>query len=121
MKREDGGRGSTLADLDAHGGGGRGTAPLIPLARAHPGHSARPQFHSIAMTSDTPLGASRASLNHPTQHLLSSPTPQTRGQLDFALYLVTADYFLCLRREIDVAALNVESVSGTVASARNVE
>ena len=25
---------STLADLDAHGGGGRGTAPLIPLSRA---------------------------------------------------------------------------------------
>jgi hypothetical protein len=37
MKREDGGRGSTLADLDAHGGGGRGTAPLIPLSRAYPG------------------------------------------------------------------------------------
>lgn len=28
---------STLADLDAHGGGGRGTAPLIPLSRASPG------------------------------------------------------------------------------------
>jgi hypothetical protein len=25
---------STLADLDAHGGDGRGTAPLIPLSRA---------------------------------------------------------------------------------------
>lgn len=28
---------STLADLDAHGGSGRGTAPLIPLSRASHG------------------------------------------------------------------------------------
>jgi hypothetical protein len=34
---------STLADLDAHGGGGRDTAPLIPLSRASPGPT-RPEF-----------------------------------------------------------------------------
>jgi hypothetical protein len=109
MKREDGGRGGTLADLDAHGGGGRGTAPLPTLG------TLGPKFPSIAI-SDVPLVASLA---HPTHFPLPSPTPQNRGQLHPALYSAP-DYFLCPRLEI-VAVSTVASVSGRVASARNVE
>lgn len=107
---------STLADLDTHGGGGRGTHPAVTcLSRP-----TRPEFPSIA-TSDAPLPASLATLDHPIRLLLllPSPTPQTRGPLHLALYL-TAGCSPCLRLEIVVASI-VGSVSVRVASARSVE
>jgi hypothetical protein len=104
MKEKRGRRLRTLADLDAHGGGGRASPPFGTLG---------PKFPSIAI-SDAPLVASLAT--HPTHFPPPSLTRQIRGQLRLTLYSAP-DYFL--RPWLEIVA--VSSVSGLAASARNVE
>ena len=109
---------STLADLDAHGGGGPGTAPLIPLSRASPGQLG-PDFPLSPFQMRRFRLLWQLCIIQPASPLLPSPTPQTLGRLQLALYL-TAGCSPCLRLEI-VVALIVGSVSGRVASAHSVE
>ena len=109
---------STLADLDAHGGGGRGTVHPAVTCFSRRTRSESP--FSIVAISDTPLAASLAAPDHPTRLLLPpSPTPQTQVPLNHALHL-TADCSPCLQLEIDVVSM-VGSLLGRVASARSVE
>ena len=61
---------STLADLDAHGGGGPGTVPLISLSRASPVNSARISLYRHFRCAASGFSGNSASSNPPP-----TPTP----------------------------------------------